>query len=846
MEDSREKKLFGKFAAAMEKLLEQSGNSDIIGDLSAGKTSYMRLDRLESSSFDPAWIDTIEDVILDLGDIINNPRINTKSVGDITPVELARKTNAESVQHLASHTQYIKEVDDYGNVIPSKVLNFSNEDELFTYENRFIATFVRKLMLFIEKRYEFVLNFATLHDEEVLYLKNKSFVAGSSVEIETKVKVVSDSPTEMGKLNSAYVERIKEIRRYVFYYYNSPFMKAFRTEKNVRNPILQTNIIRKNVKYHHCYEVYRFIEKYESLGVSYRVDEDYSDFTEEEMHQLHYSLFAAYLSLMGKDKPKPAKETTKVYKPKILTSMDDESFLYGDYLKGPISFVRTDEGYQQFLQRLLARELPTRPKKREKAYYEDEYQDIRDYEEFLKQRDSLLRRKEREVIAFEKKAEEIVKMRELEKKRLAELERIVREQEEEDRLNKIRAQIIQAARELGVAFPPEEPVMETPEPLVPPENDLEEREQEEALVRENKAAVNSEGPDPSTLPMPEPKPLDYVPWSLRHKPEEAKPEEQPVEEAAPQEEATPVADLSAEEQPASEEQPAQEQPAEAAAPEQQPEEAAQEEFPVAELTAEELYEEEELEHQEQEAAQEEATPASELIVEIPPMQRDIVEEEEMLLEEEEFSGEEQQLEEPPLEEEEENIDGLPDLTSVHNRISSSMPPLDEYRGVDGEQVEEPALEEQQEETKPEELQQEEKPEPKPKLVIKKKIRRKRRKIRPRPNVKLRRKDEKLPEEEEPPVEPEEEEIIQEEEPIQEPEIQEEATPVADLEEEAPAEEEEPEPEEIPEGRFVVETLDGYYAGDDRIAYKVKDAYVFDDYKEALSIISKVGGKVVKL
>ena len=155
------------YHAHMKSLTKAGREKDILASLSAGKNTYMRMDRLESSSFDSSWIDEIEGVIFDLGEIIANPRLNTKTEGNIVPVELARKTSAESVQHLASHTQYIKEIDEYGNVIPSKLLTMNYADDIKTYENRFIATFVRRLILFIEKRYEFVSKFAELHDESV-------------------------------------------------------------------------------------------------------------------------------------------------------------------------------------------------------------------------------------------------------------------------------------------------------------------------------------------------------------------------------------------------------------------------------------------------------------------------------------------------------------------------------------------------------------------------------------------------------------------------------------------------------------------------------------------------------
>ena len=156
----------------MKSLTRAGRERDILAALSNGKNTYMRMDRVESSSYDSSWIDEIENVIFDLGTIIANPKQVTKAEGNIVPVELARKINAESVQHLASHTQYVKEIDEYGNVIPSKILTMVNEDDIRTYENRFIATFIRRLVLFVEKRYEFVSNFAELHDESVLMFKN--------------------------------------------------------------------------------------------------------------------------------------------------------------------------------------------------------------------------------------------------------------------------------------------------------------------------------------------------------------------------------------------------------------------------------------------------------------------------------------------------------------------------------------------------------------------------------------------------------------------------------------------------------------------------------------------------
>ena len=441
------KKINRRYHSSIKALTRGAREKEILDSLSNGKNSYLRLDRVESSAFDRTWIEEIENVIFDLGEIIANPKQVTKAEGNIVPIELAKKINSESVQHLASHTQYIKEIDDYGNVIPSKVLSIMSDDDIRTYENRFIATFVRRLVLFIEKRYEIVSKFAELHDEEVLYFKNKSFVNGATVEIETKIKVSHKSDDELSLKSNAYVERIKQMREYILYFYSSDFMKKLKTEKDVHNPILQTNIIRKNPKYHHCYEVYKFLERYDHLGVNYKVDEHYSLFNDEELKELNRTIFANYITLKGKDRSKNAKTNTKVYKPRILTSMDDESFIYGPLLNGPIEFVRMDQGYQEYLESKLRKDLPLHPTKAEKEYYADEYAAKSEFKQDQKQLNDLIKRTEKKVKDFNKQAERIDKEREQARLDLLRQEQEIIKQEEEALLAAARQELVDASKE---------------------------------------------------------------------------------------------------------------------------------------------------------------------------------------------------------------------------------------------------------------------------------------------------------------------------------------------------------------------------------------------------------------
>ena len=425
-------KQYQKSIKKVEQITKDKVNKDLFEHLLYGRNDYLRYSRKGSSKFDPSWIDIIEDCLYDLGEIVNNPREVTKEEGYITPIELAKKVNGESVMHLASHTQFIKEVSEKGEVTPSKILSHSNIEDLHTYENKFIATFIRRLLLFIEKRYEYISKVVDLTREDVLIMRNKTTIDGKEVEIETKVKVKQDEDDVESSSAKDYIARIKVLREYVSYYYNSKFMKEMKTDKDVRTPILQTNIIRKNPKYHKCYETFLFIERFDALGVSYNVSEKYQEFTDKEIEELNYINLLNLLSIRDDKEFDSIKEITKQYKPRILKSIDDEEFIYnGNKYKGPIEFVRVDDEFREYLRRHV-RMAPSHPTKFEKEFYFDDYKYKREEKEFSKELEELIKRKQADASNYEKLVEEILEERKQEILReQKEYEAMIRKQEKE-------------------------------------------------------------------------------------------------------------------------------------------------------------------------------------------------------------------------------------------------------------------------------------------------------------------------------------------------------------------------------------------------------------------------------
>ena len=532
-----EKDLFNQYVEKMESI-DDDYFHNLNRDLYKGHNSYLRMRMKGSSFFNDEWISKIEDCIYELGQIVNNPLEVTSTEGNLTPIELAKKINYESIQHLASHSQYIKDIDEEGNVVPAKILSQFHKEELHTYENRFIATFIRRLVLFVEKRYEFIRTTVSFDTKDVLYIKNKSIVDGQEVSIETKVTVKKENEDSESKIGREYVERVEKMRKYVNYFYNSPFMKELKTEKDVRKPILQTNIIRKNPLYHKCYETFLFIERFNSLGVEYALDQHYQAFSEKERKALNYILASHLLSLGSTEKSRKYKKSRKTYKPKLLSSIDDEMFIYGDMLKGPIEFVRVDEKYNEYLRaKAELKAIPKKPNKVEKEYFKEEIDLKKNTEKHIKEIDLLLKRIRREIAKWEKYVQELIEQRNIDeaKEAQARLEELRRQ--EAEILERRRAEIIAAALNDQKDNIPLETPAKTKEPAIEDEIAEEKVEEAKSEPAEQPQEENIEEVKPGSVEEAKPEEVEeaLLEETVQNQQEETK-ESVIVEETAPVEE----------------------------------------------------------------------------------------------------------------------------------------------------------------------------------------------------------------------------------------------------------------------------------------------------------------------
>ena len=442
-QQTKYQKLHQKYIKAMESFSDPEVQ-EILEGIEEGKTHVLKMKRIESSSFDTSWINRIEDCIYDLGSIVQLPKITTKTVGEVVKVELARKIGAESVQHLSSHTNYIKEIDEQGNVIPSKILNLGSDDQYATYENRFIATLIRHLVSFVQKRLDYVLQFAEIKNADVLYVKNKSNIDGMEVEIETKIKITQPIESSMDEARS-YIDRCVQVKRYMMYYYNSEFMKRLKNERDVRNPIMMTNILKKNPAYHKCYELYRFIESYDSIGVNHNVSETYADFTDQDFQDVNKTLLANFFAISSEESTAtPIKEVKKESKPRVLDAIDDEMFVFGPIQKGPIQYVRMDEEYLRNLQ--ARNRIPPHLNNKEREYYGDEIAErLEKHDDYVELRE-LIRRKKDELKIWEQRVATAINRRQYEEEVARKKEELRNLREREQLLRNARNALVESAK----------------------------------------------------------------------------------------------------------------------------------------------------------------------------------------------------------------------------------------------------------------------------------------------------------------------------------------------------------------------------------------------------------------
>lgn len=507
-----------------------------------GKNYVRQTERLESKKFDGKFVDELEKGFNAIDQIIANPRTFIKESPELVEAGLAKKINAQSITHLASHTQFVHSVDEKGNVTPEKILTIHAEIDMQIYENRFVMTLIKKCSLFIEKRFNFIKDHGETLDSDLLLIKSVSDIDGAKYEIDSRIKVSTPSKDGGNKeKNEDVLQRLASLRERCAYYMRSPFMAEMQGAKDVANPIHMTNLIVKNPHYHAAYELWKFVDAYTELGVSYNVQETEQDFSQPYFEEILALVMADILTLRSnrvKNKvinPKKSKE--RVVNPKVVFNLEDETYYDGKFLYDQFPSYKKKRYSPMALtpeeakEQRLALEENLREERYKKTLVDEDIEKQKniDIAKEAVERQKKLEAEEKARIKAEKaKERELAKQKALEerKRKAEEKKALLKEQKE---LEKTRRMVARQAKNDKKAKL--EPLEEKPiEEVLPIEENkpIEEIKPEEKRIEETPVSLPKEEQKEN---LPQTKPV-----------EENKPVENPLTEALPEKEETPVVD----------------------------------------------------------------------------------------------------------------------------------------------------------------------------------------------------------------------------------------------------------------------------------------------------------------
>lgn len=333
-----------------KKVEQESKFADYYYDtVNSGDNKFYLKNITETKMFDEEWIKTMEVFFPSIDKIIRNPKMTIRYEEEVVVIEKAKKINSASVRHLASHTQLIREVKG-DEVTPKKILNTYAEEEIATYENRFIMTLIDRVYNFIRKRHELIKDNVESFQKDHLRYSSNFEIANETVDMQIDLTIKRDLDNDkINKHNKVLLERVNNLMVLINGYRLSPFMQAMKKAKKVFPPIMKTNVILKNPDFRNAYTLWLFLDKYNSLGFDIDVRERPVRLSKEFKKNLDRLSSFTYSALLN-NKKKRKEDFTDIEKvdPIIRKSTKIVKELDEDIIRRPDAFMVENNSINEY------------------------------------------------------------------------------------------------------------------------------------------------------------------------------------------------------------------------------------------------------------------------------------------------------------------------------------------------------------------------------------------------------------------------------------------------------------------------------------------------------------------
>lgn len=239
------------------------------------KTIYNKTVR-ETKIFDGNFLDVVIGAYPSLLKICRDPKKTLAYMQEVVAMEKAKKVDSESIRHLASHTQYIRDINEQNEVIPSKILSTYAEDNIGIYENRFIKSLINRVIVFLDTRLKLMdEKLESISADEIRY-KNNIKLSHRKIDLEMNIKISNEILDETQKTRELFDKTKNALDKYRALK-GTGLYQAVAKLKDVVPPIMKTNIILHNPDFKIAYNLWLYIDRTTEVGYNVQSDEKTND-----------------------------------------------------------------------------------------------------------------------------------------------------------------------------------------------------------------------------------------------------------------------------------------------------------------------------------------------------------------------------------------------------------------------------------------------------------------------------------------------------------------------------------------------------------------------------------------
>ena len=287
--------------------LYKSSNEEKIDKFTENTRSSLVIDKdLKKVEVDFEWLELMEKTIPYLDNILRNPNRFIINEEEVVKVELARRITAESIRHLSSHTNYIQEIDDDGEVKPSKILNINKEESYNTYENRFIYSLIQNMKGFIARKKSQGIVDSSLKSNKKLDYSGTAKIDGEDVNISMQMSSnLNGDNSNSSKKGDSLAERIEKLELKISDLTSTEVYKTIQKLHIalVTSPIKKTNVILKNVNFQYAVKLWNYMqENLDDHSSQQKDNKNYEDTGElKEYADETFLLYYLIMNTLNKD-----------------------------------------------------------------------------------------------------------------------------------------------------------------------------------------------------------------------------------------------------------------------------------------------------------------------------------------------------------------------------------------------------------------------------------------------------------------------------------------------------------------------------------------------------------------